>query len=208
MARRALFLCFLAVLGLLAACAAPGRGAEDGAARAVSAPGYRQQLAAFGRLERQRMDVPENAPTAVRGRTFSISAQELDALSAEYQLAGSCTAAQARAMARRELTEKYALYSYASARGFSVDETALDALLADEQDFDGSSAADRQAFLQGFGGDEALYWSLRREDLRIYATIDLFRESCRSAYQGDDFPACFAALTEQILAGEQIVFLS
>lgn len=214
MTGRSFFLGSILLLALLpTACGAASAPQMRGAAAqnsiaAFSSGAETQQLAEYGHLERQRMDIPKNAPAAIQGKTFSISAQELHALCSEYQLAGNYSAEEAMAMARQELTEKYALYSHATAQGFAVEESVLDALIADEQAFDEISAGDRRAFLQGFGADESLYWSLRREDLRMYETIDLWRQSCRSTYAGEDFSAYCAALTEDILEAEQITVLA
>jgi hypothetical protein len=67
------------------------------------------------------------------------------------------------------------------------------------------SDAERESFLRSFDGDEALYWSLYREDMRMYQTIDGFQDDYRTAYEAEgntDFYDAWLALVDEIVAGE------
>ena len=112
MTGRSFFLGSILLLALLpTACGTASAPQMRGAAAqnsiaAFSSGAEAQQLAEYGRLERQRMDIPENAPAAIQGKTFSISAQELHALCSEYQLTGNYSAEEAMAMARQSRRPK------------------------------------------------------------------------------------------------------
>jgi parvulin-like peptidyl-prolyl isomerase len=148
------------------------------------------------------MDVSADAAIAVQADHFTISQQEVSALAGEYQLFRNYQADEAREKALEQLIEEYAVYTYATAQGYEADEAALDAMVADAQDAEEMSEDERQSFLQSFDGDEELYWSLYREDMRMYQTIDGFQDDYRSTYDGSDFYEAWLALVDEIVAGE------
>jgi hypothetical protein len=164
---------------------------------------YSRRWEEYGQLERERMDVSADAAIAVQADHFAISQQEVSALAGEYQLFRNYQADEAREKALEQLIEEYAVYTYATAQGYEADEAALDAMVADARDAEEMSEDERQSFLQSFDGDEELYWSLYREDMRMYQTIDDFQDDYRSTYDGSsDFYEAWLALVDEIVAGE------
>lgn len=166
----------------------------------------RQDLEEYGRLERLRMEIPADAPVAVQANSFSISAQEIEALAGEYTLFNGDAPDTAYQKAQDALIAKYAVYAYACAQNCRIDEATLDALVADEQASDATNPSDFKAFLKGFGADAALYWSLHREDLRMYQTIDLFKETCSNSYADETVPfeTYYAGLVAELIESENV----
>lgn len=171
---------------------------------------HRAQLTEYGRLERLRMEIPADAPICVQAENFSISIREMDALAGEYMLFHSDDPDEAKQKAQDSLIAKYAVYTYALSHGCQVEDATLDALIADEQDSDEMNPSDFKIFLKGFDADASLYWSLRREDLRMYQTIELFKETCRAGYDNADVPfeTYYADLVADIIDSEEIQILS
>lgn len=177
-------------------------------APANTAPAERaQRMQEYGRLERLRLDIPEDAPSAVCGVHFTISAQELDALTEEYVIFNGCDRETAREKALTLLIEQYTLCAWAEEEGITVDEASLDAIIADEQESDADDPTALQHFLKGFGGDEAFYRTFQRASLKREETVRAFYEARRTAYEGEDgasFEAEYRALLDERIASEQI----
>ena len=223
MKNRFLWLCSLILsIACLTACAAPSSSEmsanQDDAMAAAEEPlflsdssgNHREQLTEYGRLERLRMEIPADAPICVQAENFSISIQEIDALAGEYTFFHSDDPDEARQKAQDSLIAKYAVYTYALSQGCQVEDATLDALIADEQDSDEMNPSDFKIFLKGFDADASLYWSLRREDLRMYQTIDLFKETCRSSYSDETIPfeTYYADLVAGIIESEDVRIVS
>ncbi len=171
--------------------------AEDRAAR----------MQEYGRLERLRMDIPEDAPTAVRAEHFTISVQEVDALTAEYVVFNGYGEDTAREKALELLIGEYTVRAWAAEEGIAADEASVRAIIADEQDSDADDPAGMRQFLRGFDGDEALYRMFQKEDLTGTQTVEAFRAWYRKEYEaagGTDFEGDYRAAVEERIAGEHV----
>lgn len=219
MKHRFLLLCALALLAVsLTACGgpAPAESVSISSSAAETGPenspiptdgqNHRQEWQEYGRLERLRLEIPADAPVAVRAASFTISRQEIEALASEYALFNDSQGDAAYQKAQDALIRKYAIYAHALAQGFEAEETALDALISDIRDPDSMNPADLAAFLEGFGTDEEGYWALYREDLRVLQTSALFRESCQAAYTDSAVPfeTYYEDLVASLIAAENV----
>ncbi len=79
---------------------------------------HRQEWQEYGRLERLRLEIPADAPVAVRAASFTISRQEIEALASEYALFNDSQGDAAYQKAQDALIRKYAIYAHALAQGF------------------------------------------------------------------------------------------
>lgn len=211
----AVLLCAAAVL---TACASSSRGDSSaeppGApvdAPAAAAPDRAARMREYGRLERLRMDIPADAPAAVRAEHFTISVQEVDALTAEYVAFNGYDEDTAREKALGLLIEEYTVRAWAAEEGIAADEASVQAIIADEQDSDADDPAGMRRFLQGFDGDEALYRSFQKEDLRGTQTAEAFRDWYREKYEaagGTDFTTDYRAAVEERIAGEHVELIA
>ncbi len=169
----------------------------------------------YGAIEREYLSDPDDTP-AIVGAHFTVTAGELEKLTAEQALIDPDTAAETAAAM---LVEKYSLYARACADGAEVSGDEIDAIIEENvREFAAADDRDYADFLAGLGRTSEEYQRSRADALKITETIAAWRQAQQEAFAAehadldDDALAQawnthYAALTEKIVADEHVEYL-
>lgn len=128
-------------------------------------------------------DAFEETEYKITANNFKISIEDFNYTVKELQLAGM-EAEKAEEQAAKLLIEKYAVYNAAVAANCIAGDEAVRAVIEDTKAGieRASNKADFYDFLSGVGMTADEYWESQFNNVKIYESIDLYKEQCYQSF--------------------------
>ena len=124
---------------------------------------------------------------AIEGKDFSISKEYFDLTVREFILTGA-DEETAKELAEKTLIEKFSLYAMAEKENCVAGEEQVAKVIRDTRDGleKAGNKSDFYDYLEGMGLDEEAYWESQFENIKIYESIAILKETHRNRFAAEN----------------------